>query len=131
MAKRSWHYLCDRWFQRFEWSPNQVTQVHIQKPKGQIFVVDYYFFKSKFYSLQMQVVVDHEKQFCDVFVGMLWSMNDSKFWDFQLFTIKWPTKIYSTLNVVRKAWNHTLLGTRGSPSCLGWSFHTSKLECDI
>jgi hypothetical protein len=55
------------------------SQVHIQKPKGQIFVVDYYFFKSKFYSLQMQVVVDHEKQFCDVFVGMLWSMNDSKF----------------------------------------------------
>jgi hypothetical protein len=39
----------------------KIIQVHIQKPKGQIFVADYYTFKNKFYNLQMQVVVDHEK----------------------------------------------------------------------
>jgi hypothetical protein len=38
-----------------------VTQVHVQNPKG-LFAKDYYSFKSKTYNIQLQVVVDPQKK---------------------------------------------------------------------
>jgi hypothetical protein len=51
------------------------TQIHIQKPRS-AFAGDYFSFKSKVYMMQLQVVVDCQKKFLDVFVGLLSSMND-------------------------------------------------------
>jgi len=54
-----------------------VMQIHIQKLKV-IFAGDYYTFKSKAYSMQLQAIVDHKKRFLDIFVCMHGSMNNSK-----------------------------------------------------
>lgn len=51
-----------------------MTQIHIQKPKGTS-IGDFFFFKSKSYNMQLQVV-DNQKKFIDIFVGMPDSMND-------------------------------------------------------
>ncbi len=51
-----------------------MTQIHIQKPKGTC-VGDFSFFKSKSYNMQLQVV-DNQKKFTDIFVGLPNSMND-------------------------------------------------------
>jgi len=53
------------------------THIHIQKPTCAL-VVYFYSYKLKAHNLQFQVVVDHDKHFCDVFVGLPNSMNDSK-----------------------------------------------------
>jgi type II secretory pathway component PulK len=53
-----------------------VMQIHIQKPKGP-FARNYYSFKSKFYNMQLQVVIDSKKKFQDAFVGMSGSMNNA------------------------------------------------------
>jgi hypothetical protein len=45
-------------------------QIHVQKLKAQVFVVDFYFFKSKGYNIQMQDFMDHQKRFQDVYVGI-------------------------------------------------------------
>jgi hypothetical protein len=38
------------------------TQIHIQKPKGAS-TAEFFSYKSKVYSMQLQAVVDHEKRF--------------------------------------------------------------------
>jgi hypothetical protein len=43
-----------------------VVQIHIRKPKFQAYATNYYYFKSKSYSLQLQVIVDHRICFLDV-----------------------------------------------------------------
>ncbi len=49
------------------------------------FVVNFYSYKLKAHNFQFQVV-DHDKHFCDVFVGLLGSMNDSKIlWLFNFY----------------------------------------------
>jgi hypothetical protein len=53
------------------------THIHIQKPKG-LFVAKFFSYKSKDYIMQLLVVVDHKKQFQDIFVGLLGSMNNLK-----------------------------------------------------
>ncbi len=53
------------------------THIHIHKPAC-AFVADFYSYKLKAHNLQFQVVVDHDKHFCDVFVGLSSSMNDSR-----------------------------------------------------
>jgi len=45
-----------------------VVQIHIQKLKVLGFAIDYYFFKSKAYNMQLQVIINHHKHFFDVFV---------------------------------------------------------------
>jgi len=49
--------------------------------------------------MQFQVVVDHEKQLWDVFVGLPSSMNDSKIYKYLVFTKMQHTMDYSTLNM--------------------------------
>jgi hypothetical protein len=43
--------------------------------KAQVFVVDFYFLKSKGDNIQMQDVMDHWKRFQDVYVGIPSSIN--------------------------------------------------------
>jgi hypothetical protein len=43
---------------------------HIQKPQG-AFARDYFFFKSKVYNMQLEVVVDYHKKILDSFVDYL------------------------------------------------------------
>jgi hypothetical protein len=59
----------------FIYSAIDVTQIHIQKPRGG-FVGDYVFFKTKVYNMQLQAMVDCQKKFHDVFVGLFGSMNN-------------------------------------------------------
>lgn len=54
------------------------TEIHIQKPKSNVIIANYYSLKSKGYSLQFQMIVDHKKRFIDIFVEMPRSMNDAK-----------------------------------------------------
>jgi hypothetical protein len=61
------------------------TQIHIQESKSNVLLTDYYFFKSKRYSLQFQVIIDHKKTFIEIFVGMSRSINDARMWS--LFSI--------------------------------------------
>jgi hypothetical protein len=51
------------------------TQIHIQKPEGAC-ATNFFSYKSKGHNMQLQVVVNHEKHFQNVFVGMLGSIND-------------------------------------------------------
>jgi N-acetyl-gamma-glutamylphosphate reductase len=53
-----------------------VTQIHMFKSKGQR-VTEYFSYKSKAYNMQFQVVINYQKKFKDVFVGMLGLMNDA------------------------------------------------------
>jgi len=52
------------------------THIHIRKP--QVGPKDYYYFKTGGYSIQMQVVVDRNRHFLDVVVGMPGSTHDSR-----------------------------------------------------
>ncbi len=52
-----------------------IDVIHIHKSK-RTFVRDYFSFKSKFYNMQLQVV-DYQKKFTYVFVGIPSSMNDA------------------------------------------------------
>jgi hypothetical protein len=49
-------------------------------PKGEInfFCSKLTFFQIQSLCMQLQTIVDHRKQFLDVFMGMLGSMNDAK-----------------------------------------------------
>jgi hypothetical protein len=64
------------------WSmPNVVGVIHgihicITKPTSN-FSKHYYYHKTKGYNIVAQVVVDNQKRFMDVFVGLLGSVNDS------------------------------------------------------
>jgi hypothetical protein len=54
------------------------TLIHLQKPRGEIFVVDdYYSFKSKGYNIQMQGMVNHHRRFRDIFVSILGLVNNT------------------------------------------------------
>jgi hypothetical protein len=53
-----------------------MTQICIQKLKGTL-IGDFFFFKSKSYNMQLQVVVDNQKKFTNIFVGMPNSMKDA------------------------------------------------------
>jgi hypothetical protein len=59
----------------FIYSAINVTQIHIQKPQGG-FVGDYFSFKSKDYNMELQAMVDCQKKFHDVFVGLYGSMQN-------------------------------------------------------
>lgn len=52
------------------------THVAISKP--QVGAADYYYFKSGGYTLNCQAVVDSEKRFLDLYLGMPGSTNDSR-----------------------------------------------------
>jgi hypothetical protein len=52
------------------------THIHIRKPS--IGPEDYFYFKSSGYTMQMQAVVDRQKRFIDVAVGMPGSTHDSR-----------------------------------------------------
>jgi hypothetical protein len=55
-----------------------VMQMHVQKMKAQVFVTNFYSFKSKGYNIQMQFIMDHRKRFQDVYVGIPSSVNDAQ-----------------------------------------------------
>jgi hypothetical protein len=61
------------------------TQIHILKPNG-VFSSNYYSYKSKVHNMQLQAMVDHHKCFCNVFVKLSKSMNNSK--------ILWLSSLY-------------------------------------
>jgi hypothetical protein len=70
-----------------------VAQIHIQKLKSNVFVTSYYSFISKAYSMQLQTIIDHRKQFLDVFMGMLGSMNDARVIHLSLIYLKLITSM--------------------------------------
>jgi hypothetical protein len=49
--------------------------IHIQKPTC-VFFANYFSYKSKAHIKQLQAIVDHEKHFRNVFVGLQKSMDD-------------------------------------------------------
>ena len=52
------------------------TQIGIAKPEYS--PADYYYFKSGGYSMNCQAVVDVDKRFIDLYIGMLGSTNDNR-----------------------------------------------------
>jgi hypothetical protein len=52
------------------------THIHIRKPV--VSLEDYFYFKSSGYTIQTQVVVDQQKYFLDLTVGMPGSTHDSR-----------------------------------------------------
>jgi hypothetical protein len=48
----------------------------VLKPKAQVFMTNFYSFKSKGYNIQTQVIVDHRNRFQDV--GILSFVNDDQ-----------------------------------------------------
>jgi hypothetical protein len=52
------------------------THIHIRKPY--VGPEDYFYFKTSGYSMQMQAVVDRNKQFLDLAIGMPGSTHDSR-----------------------------------------------------
>jgi len=55
-----------------------IDDCHIAIAKPDHFLADYYYFKSGGYSMNYQAVVDSDKQFIDLFLGMLGSSNESR-----------------------------------------------------
>jgi hypothetical protein len=53
------------------------THIHIVKPRI-LYLEDYYYHKTNGYSIIVIVVVDLNRRFIDLFVGMLGSTNDSR-----------------------------------------------------
>jgi hypothetical protein len=52
------------------------THIHISKPKIP-FAKKYYYFKIGDYSIVVQTMVNSKKQFMDIFVGLLGSIDDN------------------------------------------------------
>ncbi len=52
------------------------THVHITKPRTW-FAENYYYFKTRGYSIMAQAIMDIKKKFMDVYVGPLGSINDN------------------------------------------------------
>lgn len=52
------------------------THIHIRKPH--VGPEDYYYFKNGSYTIQMQAIVDRDRRFLDVYVGMPGSTHDSR-----------------------------------------------------
>ena len=50
------------------------THIHIRKPY--VGPKDYFYFKTSWYTIQMQAVVDRSKRFLDLSIGMPGSMHD-------------------------------------------------------
>jgi len=79
--------------------------------------------------MQFQVVVDHEKHFWDVFVGLPSSMNDSKIYKYLLFTKMQHTMDFSTSNMdLNMVFIYTFLGTKATHSYLGPWFLISIMQ---
>lgn len=55
-----------------------IDGTHISISKPQIGPADYYYFKSGGYTMNCQAVVDSDKRFLDLFLGMSGSTNDSR-----------------------------------------------------
>ena len=55
-----------------------INGMHVSISKSQFTPGDYYYFKSGGYSMNCQAMVDSEKRFVDLYVGMPGSTNDSK-----------------------------------------------------
>jgi hypothetical protein len=53
------------------------THISIAKPSN-VYFEEYFFHKTKGYNVVAQVVVDRQKQFMDVYVGLCGSVNDSR-----------------------------------------------------
>jgi hypothetical protein len=55
-----------------------IDGMHVAISKPQFGTEDYYYFKSGGYSLNCQAVVDSQKRFMDLYLGMPGSTNDSR-----------------------------------------------------
>jgi hypothetical protein len=73
--------------------------IHIQKPTG-AFVANYFSYESKAHIKQLQTIVDHEKHFRNVFMGLPRSMDNLNF--LPLSTIMQPTMDFLILNMDHK-----------------------------
>ncbi len=101
---------------------------------GQHFAGDFYIFKLKGYNIQLQVVVDHWRWFCDVFLGIPNYANDTAtftYCNFPLCIVKPLMETWLLLIVEKQEFDHTSLAIRGIPFCFGWWCPTSKLARDI
>jgi hypothetical protein len=86
---------------------NYVHKTHVQKMKAQVFVTEFYFFKSKGYNIQMQVIMDHRKRFQDVYVGILGSVNGAQILKIFHCPIEPLNRICLLLNLDKKVSNLT------------------------
>jgi len=103
------------------------TEIHIQKPKSNVIIANYYSLKSKGYSLQFQMIVDHKKRFIDIFVEMPRSMNDAKM--LCLSSIYWKAtweELFNEYNSHKKS-THIWLWVSDILCLCGWWYHISKL----
>lgn len=90
------------------------THFSISKPSH--FPEDYYYFKSNGYSIVCQAVVDHEKRFLDLFVGLPGSVNDSRVLRRSgLFRKATDGRIVEGLAVSQDGFTPYLLGDKGYP----------------
>jgi hypothetical protein len=55
-----------------------IDRIHINISKPRYGAEDYYYFKSGGYTLNCQAMVDSNKQFLDLYLGMLGSTNDAR-----------------------------------------------------
>ncbi len=103
------------------------------KTKRSTFCSDCYFFKSKGYNIQSQVIVDHVKQFRDIFIGIPSFVNDVwKSCNFFLLIVGLLMETCLLLIMQKKGFGHTSLVIKGIPSCLSWWCPTRcKSTCNI
>jgi hypothetical protein len=92
-----------------------IDGTHIQIRKPYIGPEDYFYFKSSGYTMQMQAVVDWNKRFLDLAIGMPGSTHDSRMFRrsslFQL--VENGTLFYEDSNV--DGFSPYLLGDAGYP----------------
>jgi hypothetical protein len=98
------------------------THFDIRKPHH--LLEDYFYFKSGGYSMQCQAVVDREKHFLDVYVGMPGSTNDCRMLKRSTYTIMPELGGFLRLMSVRK--DSALISSeiKGIPSSPGFSLYT-------
>ncbi len=108
------------------------THIHLQKPKGQCFVVDYYFFKLKrhitFNYKQLWITKDDFIISLLLFL-VLWMMHE--YYGFLLCIMEPLMETCLLLIMENKELNCISLVIKVIPSCLGWWCPTSKLGRDI
>ena len=94
------------------------THFSISKPSH--FAEDYYYFKSNGYSIVCQAVVDRDKRFLDLFVGLPRSVNDSRVLrQSGLFRKATDGRIVEGPAVSQDGFTPYLLGDKGYP-LLSW-----------
>jgi hypothetical protein len=92
-----------------------IGKKHINISKPRYRAEDYYYFKSKGYTLNCQAVIDNNKQFLDLYLGILGSTNDGRYLQrSSLYHLATSENLLDACHVV-EGFNPYLLGDSGYP----------------